>query len=1176
MRGPAVKRAWKWLRRIGIVAAIVVALALIAWVAVVPGLVRRIAVGQLRGMGLRNVALEIRGLSLRHVQMANVAAGEGERLRVGAVGVGFSLGGLLKGRLSTIELTGLEADVRVRDGKLDLGPLADMSSSGEGENPFRQILLRSSAVLLDLEGQRLRIPVEGTIADAGGGKLSLDLRAEAEGCGAKVTGSVDTNTFDLDLGLTAQVREVAALMTALPPRWGKLPVNTSGSATFEGTCSRSRGELRLSGKVETAGLRVAGDLIGQRFSVERLTLTASARATDGRLDSASCIFHASGVALGDLRFDVPRRVNASLHGDVLSVPYVAAHGNGWSLELHMCVATGILKAISGEGGPIVVHLPFWRYSLGAQEAIASVPELKDWLKADSRKPVTVAGEKTVLTLTPGARGATARWAWQLEAPEVEAAWAAWGVRIGSPQVALEGVEAKLLMAARASPEKATLSLRHGSGLSVSAAKLPWLDVRKTAQGPLLSVELGEKGMEAKARFGGEKPDWSLEVPELVVKQAEADLVLPDGLGKVEGLRGEFAFCVGADPKQAWLVLPRPFVASCRSAQANLGGEALRLGPLDLRCKPRELARGGGVELDRMEPVWGQADLNIQVSGPASASLGQGDSFTIPGGDIWVAAHWSRADGGFLYASLFSHDCEARVERKLGDHVFKAHWPEVDTMAYVLAPLSAQRKALGVILGGFLRTPRGGGPATLSIAGTDATVGEADVKGKVILGGGAPEVEAKVSLDKAIVTHKASGLAMGGLSAEVPVSWNAEWPESGKFAVESIEAGGVKLGNVSGTIGVADMRAEFTAACEPLKGAKVSVEGSLDASRGTPRGTARLSLPLFKLDDENALGNLVPQLKGLAASGTFGLEGFARLADGQVRPTLTLTVLDGAFRSKQWEADAEGAFATVRLNSLTPPLTPRKELQIALVKRAKMGKLEVKDGFLAFRLEPVREGEAPAEPRPPAQGGSAGASPSRWRAFVQRAEWGWCGGHLYVEGARFDPEAAEHTLTAHAEDLKLADLLALVAGERATGVGSVSGALPVTFGKWPDLRFGDGRLAAPTGQTGWVRIRDVEPLKPSVDAAARAVASGVPGPARAEFERRFGQALAETVREFEYDELRLDFLSGGGAERLLARAFVKGRGRQAPRLEIGGLTFNLNIEQEVLRRALAVPRGRKRD
>jgi len=754
-----VKRAWKWGQRILIASAIVVGLALVAWVTVVPGLVRRIATAELRRMGLRNVALQIRGVSLRHVQMANVAAGESERLRVGAVGVGFTIGGLLAGRLRVIELTGLETEIRFRDGKLDLGPLAELGAGGEGENPFTQVQLRSSAILLDLEGQRLRIPIEGTVADAGKGRLELDLRASAEGADLRVRGTLNANTSDFSLTLDGEVREVASWRAALPPRWAHAAPHVSGPVDFKASCYGGRDTWVLKAEADAYALKVAAAFSGHRFSAEQLDLSGKVTLRNGQLEG----FTGNASAFG-LDIDGLRLTRAGVYGGMLGKEAgfeAQLRGDGWSLDAMMGGVTGLSEALDGTPAEVAIESAWWTCSLDPQRLVAIVPALRDSLQIASPKPASIEGEKAVLRLIPPGTGSKTTWTWALDVPKAEAAWRVAELRLPASAIEFRGVEAKLPATFQVTPEQATLRLAAGARLTASEAKLPWLELRRTTQEPLLTLELGGKGLEANVPFGGEEPKWSLDIPELVVKLAEADLVLPDGLGKVEGYRGEFAFSIGADPKQAWLVLPRPFVASCRSAQANLGSEALRLGPLDLRCKPRELARGGGVELDRMAPVWGQADLNIQVSGPASASFGQGDSVTIPGGDIWVAAHWSRADGGFLYASLFSPGCEAGFERKLGDHVFKAHWPEVDTMAYVLVPLPAQRKAREAILGGFLHTPRGGSPATFSIAGADAMVGEADVKGKVILGGGAPEVEAKVSLDKVAVTHKASGLRVAG-------------------------------------------------------------------------------------------------------------------------------------------------------------------------------------------------------------------------------------------------------------------------------------------------------------------------------------------------------------------------------------------------------------------------------
>ncbi|HRT97296.1 MAG TPA: hypothetical protein P5532_23005, partial [Planctomycetota bacterium] len=1173
------KRAWKWLRRTLVTAAFGTAACLAVWVAVVPRLVQRLAAEQLAGMGLRGAALQIRGLSLRHVQLANVAAGEDERLRVGAVGIGFTLGGLLGGRLRVIELTGLETEIRLRGGTLDLGPLADLGGDGGGgsENPFDEVRLRSSAILLDLEGRRLRIPVEGTATDAGAGKLRLDLRVDAEGCAATLQGVVDGVTNDLDLALGAQVREVAALAAALPPQWGAPPVKATGSASIEVSCSQRKGQLTLRAGLKTAGLRLAGEVGGRRFSAD-VGLSARATVADGRVEGFWCRVDNDGVSVDGLPLIGGLHLVASLQGGALTVPSASVRGRGWSLELDMCGATGVLEALAGKATPITIHLPWWRGSIEPQQLCTDAGPLASWLRAVPPQPVDVMGQKTVVTLAPGAREAGTAWTWQVQAPDVVVSWGDADLQFALPRATLQGVAVKLRLAAEASakavqaqvlpgsrvscaaasgsfggltlavprgegagvevsvgqqkgelwaalgdatpawgvrvpelavavlgaraegpmglvatgiaasgqlaleagPERAAVSLRPGSGLTVSAArlpaagaeatgfelhvgereaqvsasltdaepawdaqapdlrlglgrakaelpggvaadgvavyaqlgvranpreaivavaggsdlivgslKLPWLDIRKAAAGPLVGIELGAKGLEAKMPLHGERPAWSLDVPEFVVKQAEADLVLPNGAGRVEGCRGELRLGAVAGPAQLRVALLRGCFVGFQAVEAAVGGDVLRVGPNGLELAPGKSF--GTLDLAGGQPVSASAILELQSGRPLAAMLGQEVSATLGAVSADACAAWSAAKGGEVLGKLSATGVEAAVERKLGDSVLKARVPSAEARVDARADFSAGRgHERPLSLGFAFATKAGSAPVTVSFSGADIVVGRGRVTGSVGLGDPRPPaVEVMAFLDGASVRHKASGLSIEGLSASMPLSWGGARPALGSFYAGALGAAGASVRAVSGTVGLADMRAEFTAACEPLKGAKLSVEGSLDASQGEPRGTARLSLPLFRLEDEHELGRRVPALHGLLATGTFGVEGFARLADGQVRPTLTLTVLDGVLKSREWDMEAEGVFATVRLSSLAPLLTPRKELQIALVQRAKMGALEVEHGTVAFRLEPA---------------GPAGA-PSHFAAVIQRADWGWCGGRLYVEDFSFDPQAA---------------------------------------------------------------------------------------------------------------------------------------------------------------------------
>ena len=115
----------------------------------------------------------------------------------------------------------------------------------------------------------------------------------------------------------------------------------------------------------------------------------------------------------------------------------------------------------------------------------------------------------------------------------------------------------------------------------------------------------------------------------------------------------------------------------------------------------------------------------------------------------------------------------------------------------------------------------------NVAGIDMVTGKAEVRGTATLAdGGSAVVSARVSLANTSVQHKEMGLAITGLEADIPLTWNAAMPpEPGRLAVKSIQVQGITLPSLSGTLGVADSRADFTMAWEPLPGAKLRVEGS---------------------------------------------------------------------------------------------------------------------------------------------------------------------------------------------------------------------------------------------------------------------------------------------------------------------------------------------------------------
>jgi hypothetical protein len=110
------KRVGQWAARLvtalGIAAVAVVPL----WVWAVPRFVYRAVVGQFAAFGLPQLTFHVCALSPSHLAITDPAAGQDDRLRIGAVGVEGGIAQLLFNRIDTLEIVGFWVEIRRRDG----------------------------------------------------------------------------------------------------------------------------------------------------------------------------------------------------------------------------------------------------------------------------------------------------------------------------------------------------------------------------------------------------------------------------------------------------------------------------------------------------------------------------------------------------------------------------------------------------------------------------------------------------------------------------------------------------------------------------------------------------------------------------------------------------------------------------------------------------------------------------------------------------------------------------------------------------------------------------------------------------------------------------------------------------------------------------------------------------
>ena len=397
----------------------------------------------------------------------------------------------------------------------------------------------------------------------------------------------------------------------------------------------------------------------------------------------------------------------------------------------------------------------------------------------------------------------------------------------------------------------------------------------------------------------------------------------------------------------------------------------------------------------------------------------------------------------------------------------------------------------------------------------------------------PGVHAVLRLDGA--QCRAGAARFAGISAEVPLWLNLPPGPSGTVQVREIHLAGKRLSGVSADVRLADSKVEFQTDWRPLEEVEVSAKGWFAGGRGE----VMAELPRLRLSSLATLDGLLPWPDGLSAEGTVSADAHLRIGPDRVKPLVHVRARDVTIESRAYEASMTGVSADLTIDSLSPFSTVgRQRIEVS---SARLGKLEVQDGFVDFRIDGPKD------------------------LFIEQTKWGWAGGWLSTHALRLNPTAPNYDLTVFGERLALKQLLGFIPGERATGEGSLYGRLSVSI-HWPTIHFGSGFLYAAPGR-GTVELADAELVGNLLTRSDPRFATD-PNLVQTR------QQIVRALHDFTYTVFKVDFVPERAG--LLARLHFQGKGRQgkdAP--EIGGLTINLRGVDEALNAAIFVKRARDR-
>ena len=571
MKTAWLKHTGRWAIRLLKIAGVAVALVLAFQVLVLPWVVRRAVASSFAGMGLSEVSFQVRGASFWQTELAQVRVGNQGLARVGNIGVGYSPSSLLKGRVETIWLNGAEVEMTVKDGRVDLGPLAVKRSSGSGgELPFDRLELRASTLALQWEGRRLWVPMEGTLVNQGRGRNQLDAVLRIQGGQVHVVGGFDPATDRVDFTAEADDLAAAALAAGVPARYaGRVPSVSAGTVSLKAHYVRTPRDTRLIASTSGRGVRFGASIGEHRAWVQDLDWTASVELDGGfNLVDAKATANARRIS-----FDGEAATNVAVQAEKENqrlVFSVNARGEDWLLRKLKATVGGLFGANPEKAYAADV-------SIGLD---AKIPEPLANLLLIRRMDVSALGAISANgQFKAGARrAADGGWAWEASTQQMLVQLSPGSLSINKDAIVLRKLSGAVRISGQADNQRAEVSIMPGSSLWVGSMeqKLWPIKIQKGEDRALAALAIDAAPAQFSVRFDNPNEPWTVHVPDASLTVPE--LAVSAAGGRIRGLATAIRFRANAMPSQVEVFVGDGSVVGFESLEVALGGDTLRAGP----------------------------------------------------------------------------------------------------------------------------------------------------------------------------------------------------------------------------------------------------------------------------------------------------------------------------------------------------------------------------------------------------------------------------------------------------------------------------------------------------------------------------------------------------------------------------------------------------------------------
>lgn len=394
----------------------------------------------------------------------------------------------------------------------------------------------------------------------------------------------------------------------------------------------------------------------------------------------------------------------------------------------------------------------------------------------------------------------------------------------------------------------------------------------------------------------------------------------------------------------------------------------------------------------------------------------------------------------------------------------------------------------------------------------------------------------LSIDKAVITHASSGSQIDGLSLYLPLGASPPGAEPGRFSMGNFVLSGVPIEQCRGSMALdgTGLAISFEATINTPKPASpavvlspgVTTKGSL-AFRyegGSPVIHGTITVPLQTIADPDFFAHALPALRGLEITGQVAADATIAYSAGHLDSSAQIKIAEAALRQPANDMELSGIVLNLTLDSLYPLRSAgHQQLRIATLR---YGKTEAKDAQANVRIESLDS------------------------LFIEKLTWSMGDkGHFSAFAVRFNPAHPRIDTELFVQDMKLQEWLVMLAGDRVSADGVLSGRLPIVFD--PDSRdrmlmVGQGFLHANPG-TGHIVVRE----RKLVEDVLRQGGVAMPDTQGISV----NNALIDALTDFEYASLAFDLVPEDGD--ITLRITTRGRGLKSnPPMNFQGITINL--------------------